>query len=214
MSRPSTNTDQKLIKAGRELLPKMGCDGLTLRQVAKRAGVNLGMFNYHFKDKDEFLQRVLKDTYEEFFQPFAIETSGDGAPLVRLKRALVYVGCFIRENRKLLIAMIKDLLNGNKIVMNIVKTNFPRHLAIIAKLILECQRTGAIRKMQLPAMLPLLVGAIVVPNFFVEIVERMSISKLFGLPPLILKKIMLSDEAITQRVDLVLRAFAPEPKGV
>ncbi|MBC7946203.1 MAG: TetR/AcrR family transcriptional regulator, partial [Burkholderiales bacterium] len=49
MPRPSQNTDRRLIKAARKLLPETGCSGLNLRQVAVKAGVNLGMFHYHFK---------------------------------------------------------------------------------------------------------------------------------------------------------------------
>ena len=47
--RPSRNLDRALLAAGRELLPERGCAGLSVREVADAAGVNLGMFHYHFK---------------------------------------------------------------------------------------------------------------------------------------------------------------------
>ena len=46
MTRPSQNTDWRLIRAGRELLPEPGITGLSLRREADRAGVNLGMFHW------------------------------------------------------------------------------------------------------------------------------------------------------------------------
>jgi AcrR family transcriptional regulator len=33
------------------LLPQTGCAGLSVRKVAERAGINLGMFHYHFKSR-------------------------------------------------------------------------------------------------------------------------------------------------------------------
>ena len=50
MARPSQNVDQRLLEAGLALLPQTGCAGLSVRRLADHAGVNLGMFHYHFKN--------------------------------------------------------------------------------------------------------------------------------------------------------------------
>ena len=60
MPRPSRNIDQLLIAAALELLPNAGTSVLTIRQVCQHAGVNLGMFHYHFKTRDVFLRAVLR----------------------------------------------------------------------------------------------------------------------------------------------------------
>ena len=62
MSRPSKNTDRLLIEAAKELIPEAGFKGLKIREVARKAGVNLGMFNYHFKTKEKFL--ITKDDFD------------------------------------------------------------------------------------------------------------------------------------------------------
>ena len=64
MPRPSQNVDQLLIDAGLELLPETGCAGLSVRKLTEHAGVNLGMFHYHFRNKDNFVRTLLQRTYE------------------------------------------------------------------------------------------------------------------------------------------------------
>lgn len=60
-------TKQKLIKATSELLYERGQQykGLTSREIAKTAGVPLGMINYCFGSKDNLVLQVFLDTYEK-----------------------------------------------------------------------------------------------------------------------------------------------------
>jgi AcrR family transcriptional regulator len=60
MARLSRNIDQALLRAGRELFPRVGCGGLSVRALAEHADVNVGMFHYHFKTKDKFLDALLQ----------------------------------------------------------------------------------------------------------------------------------------------------------
>ena len=74
MTRPSTNIDKKLLQAGKDLIPKTGFSGLKVRDVAKKAGANLGMFNYHFGTKDKYIEILIKEVYSEFFVSFKLES--------------------------------------------------------------------------------------------------------------------------------------------
>ncbi len=71
MPRPSQQIDQALLASGRELLPALGCAGLSVRAVAAHAGVAPGMFHYHFGSKREFLRTLLSGLYEEMFSALA-----------------------------------------------------------------------------------------------------------------------------------------------
>jgi AcrR family transcriptional regulator len=103
VTRKPSQTYERLLQAGLELLDENGFEGLKIRQVTEKAGVNLGMFHYHFKTKDEFTRQVLKHLYEKFFQDFSLESVGEDDPLARLRRALLALGRFFRENRTLLL---------------------------------------------------------------------------------------------------------------
>lgn len=208
MSRPSKNTDQLLLKAGRELIPKTGFSGLKIRQVAARAGVNLGMFHYHFKTKEKFARKILQELYEEFFKRFSMESSVGDSPKERLRRALNILGRFVRDNRKLILVLLQDVLQGHKETIKFAKDNAPRHVSIIIDLIKQCQREGSIKKMPIPLVISFLLGSIAAPNFAVEIIKRAMVKNPIGFVVEMFKSILLSDSAISERVDMALKGIS------
>src|SRR3954470_25078628 len=112
MPRPSRNLDRALIAAGRELFPARGCAGLSVREVAEAAGVNLGMFHYHFKSREAFLRAVMQVGYEEMFGRLTLESSRDGTTEDRLRYALATIARFLRDNRRFIARLLADALNG------------------------------------------------------------------------------------------------------
>lgn len=208
MSRPSRNTDKRLIQAGRKLLPETGISGLSLRRVAAEAGVNLGMFHYNFKTKRRFTRLVLQEIYEEFFKGFSVETGGDFSPFDRLRKALVALARFARDNRKLFLAMLRDVLEGEAEAVRFAQENLPRHLSIIAGLIRDCQRRGLIQEMPLPAAVAFLAGSTAMPNIAMGLIERASAKSPFGLAMKQVEPLLISDAAIAKRVELALRGLA------
>lgn len=207
MSRPSRSTDKLLIRAGRKLLPETGVSGLTLRRVAAAAKVNLGMFHYHFGSKREFSRRVLEEIYGDFFKDFSTETGGPAAPKERLRRALAALARFARDNRKLILAIVRDVMEGDAEATEFAKASIPRHMEIIAGLVRECQRRGELMEMPLPLAMSFLLGAAAMPNVAMGVIERSSAKRPFGLAPDALFPLFSSDKSIAVRVDLALAAL-------
>lgn len=207
MPRLSRNTDLLLIEEARKLLPKTGCTGLNLREVASKAGVNLGMFHYHFKSKEEFTRRVLETVYEEFFLDFSIEASRGKTPIENLRSALNSLGRFSRNNRALITSLIRDALNGDREVVRFVKKNFGRHFSRLVQIIRECQKTGAIEKEPMPLVLTQLLGTIGIPHLIFELLERSSARRPFGLAISFMRSTVLSDAAIEKRVERALKGW-------
>src|SRR5512142_3481925 len=127
MTRPAGDADRRLIAAALELIPETGLTDLSVRRVAARAKVNLGMFHYHFRTKQAFSRRVLDHLYENFFSRFmaAAEHAEGASPRDRLRGAILVTARFVREHRPLLLALIRDLLGGNPEVVAFVRANFP-----------------------------------------------------------------------------------------
>ena len=210
MSRPSRSTDTLLIQAGRKLLPETGVSGLTLRRVAAAAKVNLGMFHYHFGSKREFSRRVLAEIYGDFFRDFTAETRGTAGPKERLRAALVTLARFARDNRKIILAIVRDVMDGDPEATDFAKANIPRHMEIIAGLVRECQRRGELKELPLPLAMSFLLGAAAMPNVAMGVIERSAAKKPFGLSPAALFPLFSSDKSIAIRVDLALAALTPE----
>src|SRR3569832_1332874 len=110
MPRPSAHLARKLVSAARAMLPRTVISGRAVREVARRAGVNAGMFHYHFKTKDAFLQRGLSECYEDFLQSIREAAEGPGGSSERLRRVLVAVARFARDNRVMYALMLRELL--------------------------------------------------------------------------------------------------------
>jgi AcrR family transcriptional regulator len=208
MSRPSRNIDQLLISTARELLPETGCRGFSIRQLTERAGVNLGMFHYHFKTREHFLSRVLQDLYQEMFTTLTFQAHAERPPLDNLRAAITVLGRFARDNRFLVRRLLADALSGDTTAQTFFRQNFPRHLGVMAELLSAGQRAGTIRKLPLTQALAFLGGAVALPNILVTVIQEQAI-----VPPQFLSNLdreVLSDKAIAQRVDMAIRGLAAE----
>jgi AcrR family transcriptional regulator len=214
MTRKKGQSDQRLLAAAQALLDENGFAGLKIRQVAAKAKVNLGMFHYHFKTKDEFARRVLEDVYERFFRNFSLESGSEGTPLERLRRSLNLAGRFVRDNRRMFLGMLSDTLQGNKIAARFVKENFPRHVMILIGLIRQCQEEELLDKNTLPNILPTLMASIMGPSMIVTLLDRVEAKTLFGVAIKLFQGQVLSDEAIAQRVEIVLKGLGAPARSV
>jgi AcrR family transcriptional regulator len=208
MTRPSRNTDQLMIETAIRLLRDRGISGLRVREVAAKAGVNLGMFHYYFKTKDEFVKRVLADLYEGFFERFQIESSGSGSPIERLRRALLTLGRFARDNRDIVIPILLDVVRGHKKAVEFTQKGMTRHVFVLLKLIEECQAKALIARVPLPMAGVYLAGSVVFPAVVFSSLQRAGAKRPFGKSMRDLESVLLSDAAIEMRVDLALKGLA------
>lgn len=209
MARPSANTDQKLVETALEMLQQQGLSGLKLRDVAKKAGVNLGMFHYHFKTKEAFTRRVLQETYEKFFREFSLETSKEGTSLEKLRIALLTFGKFALNNRRMILGIMGDVVNKDKVVLDFVKSNIPRHGQVILGLVQQCQKDGSLRKRSLATIMPFLMGSVALPTIMLAVLEHLEVKTIRFIPFAIIKRELASEKVIAARVDLALEALAP-----
>ncbi|MFA5138446.1 MAG: TetR family transcriptional regulator [Elusimicrobiota bacterium] len=211
MARPSRNTDKLLITAGRKLLPKTGISGLSLRRVAAEAKVNLGMFHYHFHGKRDFVRRVLQEVYEEFFKGFSLESAKGGPAAERLEACLVALAHFARRNRELILMMVRDAMDGEPEALRFARENFPRHIGIVARLVVECQKEGSLREGLVPMQVFFLAMNSVLPNIGATLVERSGTKTALGMPLPRFRDMLLSDESIELRVKTALRGVRRTP---
>jgi len=209
MARPSRNTDRQLIEAGRRLLPHVGIAGLSLRSVAEEAGVNLGMFHYHFGSKDEFVRQVLQEIYEEFFEGLHAEFSrpdDEKNPIQRLRAMLEVLSAATFRNRELIASIVRDVLGGSEVAFAFVTANVPRHAGLVLETIREAQRKKLIRKGPTPEqILGLCVSTLGIPLVASVALERMQKSLKGFVPP---KKIFPAD-AVDMRIDFLMRGLQP-----
>ena len=205
MPRPSRNLDRALLAAGRELFPSRGCSALSVREVADAAGVNLGMFHYHFKSRDAFLRALMQQAYEEMFEQLTLELSAHRGDPGSLRFAVRAIGRWVRDNRQFLARVLADALGGEKCAREFLRENLPRHFGVLQAIVLEGQQKGLIVALPVPQVIGMCAGSVAMPILFGGALIDGG-----GLPPAMkdaLAGALLSDAAIDQRIDLALAAI-------
>jgi AcrR family transcriptional regulator len=204
--RPSRNLDRALLAAGRELFPSVGCSGLSVREVAEAASVNLGMFHYHFKSREAFLRALLQGLYEEMYsQLIDFQAPREWGPVENLRAALRFLGRFLRANRPVIARVVADALCGEPIAVAFLRDNFPRHLQVIHALIALGQKQGVIRAMPVPQAMGFCAGSLAMPILFGG--AAIEVGKLDKAAAKAIETTLLSDQAIDQRIELALQAL-------
>jgi AcrR family transcriptional regulator len=203
-------SERRLLGVARAMLPETGISGLRLREVTRRAGVNLGLFHYHFGSKEAFTRRLLQELYEDFFAQLSLESRGAGTPLERLRRSLIAFGRFLRQHRQFIVMIIQEVLQGHQGCIEFARKNIPRHVSVIAGLIEEGQSAGQIKPIPLPMAMSFAMGGIGVPNLLITMLERVRAKRVFDMTLKEMESLMLSDQALKQRAELIVSLLAAE----
>jgi AcrR family transcriptional regulator len=207
--RPSRNVDVQLLAAGRELYPAIGAAGLSVRKVVERAGVNLGMFHYHFGTKDAFVRALLQSLYEEMFADLQSATAAPADPVAGLRAALRVIARFARDYRVLLRRLMVDAAAGQAPAVDFLRDNFPRHFSVVVGLITAGQRVGRIKPVALAQAVTFVAGAIAAPILLGSAIVDSGLA-----PPGLAERFagdVLSDAALDERIELALSGLAALP---
>jgi AcrR family transcriptional regulator len=206
--RPSRNLDRALLAAGRELFPARGCAGLSVREVADAAGVNLGMFHYHFKSRDAFLRALMQQAYEEMFHTLTLQVARDKDPVANLRAALRVLGRFMRDNRPFLARVFTDALSGEPCARQFLRDNMPRHLGVLQLLVAEGQKQGRIIDIPFAQVIGLCGGGLAMPILLGG--ALLESGALQGPTAQAVEKCFITDAGIDQRIDLALKAVTAQ----
>lgn len=185
MPRKSNNLDKKMLRVGASMLRQKGAAALSVREVAKKAGVNLGMFTYHFKDKNEFIKMVLEDAYS----PFITELRESQAQ--NLEEVLLSMAKFSRNYHQPVLSLIGDVLSGEKNVAQFLRKNFTTHFAILFEVLTKHFEECNYNPKYLDHAFRYLVSSVGLPNLLVGLKIKMNPK---------LKQELDSDDSLRRRV--------------
>lgn len=117
MSKKDLDAKKRLIKAAAELLNESGdIDEITVRQIAERANVGIGLINYHFKSRDNLLGIAVGDEMSRLAGGFSKSGNHpDLSPDLKLKVMLKELCNFSERHRKYLkFAVTQSIINGDR----------------------------------------------------------------------------------------------------
>lgn len=90
MNSKDTDTKKKIIQVTMDILNEIDePDKITIRQIAERANVGVGLINYHFQSKENLLYKAVSDTMSELAEELQKSKNGEiENPIQKLKAML------------------------------------------------------------------------------------------------------------------------------
>jgi len=134
-----------LIQAGIEILSKDGIKGLSLRKVAKRAGVSHTAPYAHFADKQALIAAISTEGYEDLYAQFMrIDEEYDREPLKKLVEiAWCYVQFAVNDPAHFKITF-SGAIEKEKDYPAFVDVS-QKSFAFVSAVVADCQAAGIIR---------------------------------------------------------------------
>ena len=209
MPRPSRNHDRLLIEAAKKLLPELGASGMSLKMLSDEAGVNPGIFYYHFKSKSNFIRIVLESFIEDARKEIEIEIPANIPSIKKLQHCLMSIGKIFRGHCRLAVSMYRDLLNKDPDITSFLVSSIEDQISFLKPLIEECQKDSYIRKhYTLQEILSFCLAGIKTPIVLSKVLELLSDDNSEHMEKL--KKELITDEAITRRAEMAIMGIVSE----
>lgn len=137
--------ENALIKAGIEILSKEGVGGLSLRKVAKRAGVSHSAPYAHFKDRQALIAAISTEGFKQLYDELnaAIAPYTDDPKRQLVEGAWAYVQ-FAMNNADTFRIMFSGVLEKEKEYLSFVETS-RRTFERVVEIVRACQDAGVLR---------------------------------------------------------------------
>lgn len=146
MSRPSRNLDKKLIELGKKRIVSEGIANLSIRQICLSADINLGMFYYYFKSKENFIKALFKSMNDDLAADFVAGSEKLATSRQKLKKVLFITAEMMRERRGIIETMIKDVNIFDELYTEIRREIYAKWLKFYGDLVNECKKDGYLDK--------------------------------------------------------------------
>jgi AcrR family transcriptional regulator len=159
-----------------------GGSALSIRKICDLAKVNLGMFNYCFKTKDNYMRLLYTGIQDEVTAYINYESVLDKNSLERLKHALIRLKEHSQKNGKLTEALFFDGLSRFKKYRDYIRRGIIPRFDFLVDLIEEAQHDGYLKK-DLPTVeiFGILIFGVLAPEIFKN--SLVELEKVYEYPP-------------------------------
>jgi len=106
---------EKILKASLAVFSKNGFPEATMREIAQKAGVSLGLIYFYFKSKDDILREIFIRITSSFPKDIFEKTHEDAVPEEVLGNLCLSHLKFLARNFKQFMMFLNESMNNNKL---------------------------------------------------------------------------------------------------
>ncbi len=133
---------RQIVAASIALFGKRGYYATTIRDIAARAGVSVGLIYQYFGDKEDVLFLTIVDVLDTYRDRIPAATAGIGDPLERFKAAVHAYCRVIDENVDATVLAYRETKSLGKARRNVIKHKEAETNALLARCVEDCIAAG------------------------------------------------------------------------
>jgi len=98
MNELKIETEQKIIKAAREVFIEKGLQGARMQEIADKAGINKSLLHYYYRSKDKMFDAVFQDIIKELLPAFSKMVNAEMTITELLESFVKFYNEFFQKN--------------------------------------------------------------------------------------------------------------------
>lgn len=158
MTRPSHNIDLLLFNTGEKLLIEVGFEKFRVRHLCKKAGVNLGMFHYYFKTKENFIELLFESLFNKHLECQKKAAEKHSRAKDKLKAVIYERAVMTLTNKQLITVFFKEILNRS--FDKLLAKHKKEEMRFLIPIIEQCKKDKDIaQNLKIQHILPLILPA-------------------------------------------------------
>ncbi len=146
MARPSQHIDQKLIAAGKKKLIENGLSGISIRSICLESGINLGMFHYYFRSKENFIKILFQGLSDDLQSYWIKESAGLSTSREKLEKVLFMSAKMMKEKKRVFETILKDIDFCDEFYIQLGKDIQRKWGIFYYNLVEDCKKEGFLDK--------------------------------------------------------------------
>lgn len=123
-----------------------GISSISIRSICIEAGVNLGMFYYYFKSKENFIKVLFNSMIEDLKDYWFKESEGLSSSKERLERIIFASAKLFREKKGMFETVMKGFDFSDKFFIQLVRETHKVIYAFCYTIIDDCKNDGYLDK--------------------------------------------------------------------
>jgi len=136
---------EKILKASLAIFSKKGFPESTMREIAQKAGVSLGLIYFYFKSKDDILKEIFV-RINSGFPKEVFEKNEEAAPEEILRNLCLSHLKFLSRNFKQFMMFLNESMNNNKLGEFLYTNGMEEGLRDIGEVFSRLQKSAKFRK--------------------------------------------------------------------